>query len=361
MTHASPAPLTRPGPHPAGAATRECSASGTVVLVGAVHEARPALDALLNDPRVHLAMVVTRTREGAAGLSGAVELAEPATDAGVPVVRTDDANDPSVVAAIRACAPDLLVVVGWTQLVKPELLAVPRRGCIGFHASLLPQHRGHSPVNWAILRGETLTGNTMMMLAPGADTGDIVDQHTIPITPDDTCATVYQRVGEAGAAMLRDNLADLLTGTARRRPQRTDEGDVLPRRTPDMGVIDWDQPAPCVHDWVRALTHPYPGAFTAYDGRRLMVWATQTPGCAGPSGPSGRAGEVLALEDEGIRVGVRGGTILVTHMSMPGQGPQPATPWAARSGLGVGVRFDPVPRSLAQWARGQGPRPEGAP
>ncbi|GAA1256120.1 methionyl-tRNA formyltransferase [Oryzihumus leptocrescens] len=357
MTNTSPAPRSCPDSHPTGAAPRECSATGTVVLVGAVHEARPALDVLLADPRVHLAMVVTRTPEGAGRLSGAVELAGPATDAGVPVVRSDDANDPAVVAAVRACAPDLLVVVGWTQLIKPELLAVPRRGCIGFHASLLPRHRGHSPVNWAILRGETLTGNTMMLLAPGADTGDIVDQRAIPISPDDTCATVYQRVGEAGAAMLTDNLADLIAGTARRRPQRPDEGDVLPRRTPEMGVIDWDQPARRVHDWVRALTHPYPGAFTALDGRQLMVWATRTP--EGDT-PAGRPGEVLALEENGIRVGVRDGSILVTHVSMPGRTPHPAMPWATRSGLGVGVRFDSVPRRLAQWARGEGPRPVGA-
>lgn len=358
MTLTSPAPRSCPDPRPTGAAPRERSATGTVVLLGAVHEARPALDVLLTDPRVHLAMLVTRTPEGAGRLSGAVELAAPAIDAGVAVVRTDDANDPAVVAAVRACAPDLLVVVGWTQLVRPELLALPRRGCIGFHASLLPRHRGHSPVNWAILRGETVTGNTMMMLAPGADTGDIVDQHTIPISPDDTCATVYRRVGEAGAAMLTANLADLLAGAAPRRPQRPDEGDLLPRRTPEMGIIDWDQPARRVHDWVRALTHPYPGAFTTFDGRQLMVWATQTPGCAGPAG---RPGEVVALENEGIRVGVRDGTILVTHMSMPDQSPHPAMPWAARSGLDVGVRFDPVPRSVARWARGQGPRPEGAP
>ncbi|MDQ2751006.1 MAG: methionyl-tRNA formyltransferase [Actinomycetota bacterium] len=326
------------------------AARGRVVLIGAVHEALPALDALLASAAVDVVSVVTSTRVGARGLSGAVNLARPAQAAGVPVIRADNANDPGVVTAIRSLAPDLLIVVGWNQLINSELLAVPRRGCVGFHASLLPRHRGHAPVNWAILRGETNTGNTMMLLDPGADTGDVVAQQRIRIGPNDTCASIYHQVGQVGATMLVTHLPALLAGTAERHPQRRADGDVLPRRTPDMGIIDWDQPARVVHDHVRALTLPYPGAFTMVRGRRVMVWATNLPGDREPRGPRGR---VFALERPGIRVGVLGGSILVTRMSEAEANPEHARRWFRRARLSLGYEFDPVPASVSRWARGE--------
>jgi methionyl-tRNA formyltransferase len=330
--------------------------SGTVAFIGAVHEARPALDALLAQPDVSVGIVVTRPPEASTGPSGLVDLTDAAAAAGAPVVRTSDANEPGVVEAVRACRPDLLVVVGWTQLIRAELLAVPTRGCIGFHASLLPRHRGRSPVNWAILRGEKLSGNTMMILAPGADTGDIVDQVPIPIDRLDTCATVYDRVGQAGAAMLVKHLPGLLAGTAPRRPQDPHAGDLLPRRTPEMGLIDWSLTTDELYDWVRALTSPYPGAFSVLSGRKVMIWASASD--ASGSASVARPGEIVAVDDRGVHVATRDGLLRLTQLSLPGEEPCPAGVWSSAAGLEPGMRFDPVPRDLALWCRGQGPKPE---
>jgi len=329
--------------------------SGTIAFIGAVHEARPALDALVALPEVSVGVVVTRPPEASSGPSGLVDLTDAAAAAGAPLVRTDDANEPRVVDMVRACRPDLLVVVGWTQLIRPELLAVPTRGCIGFHASLLPRHRGRSPVNWAILRGEKLTGNTMMVLAPGADTGDIVDQVPIPIDRLDTCATVYDRVGRAGAEMLVKHLPGLLAGTAPRRPQDPHAGDLLPRRTPEMGLIDWSLTTDEVYDWVRALTTPYPGAFSVLSGRKVMVWASVPD--AGTGAPAARPGEIVAVDSRGVRVATRNGLLCLTRLSFRSEEPCRAGVWAAAAGLEPGARFDPVPRELALWCRGQGPKP----
>lgn len=292
-------------------------------------------------------------------LSGAADLPGAARAAGVPLLSGTDLGTPAMLARVRALDPDLLVVVGWTRLLGPELLSIPRHGCVGFHASLLPRHRGRAPVNWAILRGETVTGNTMMMLDPGADTGDIVDQRTVLIGPEDTCGTVYDRVARAGAEMLVAHLPGLLAGTAPRRPQDPAEGDVLPRRTPGMGVIDWDRPAPAVHDWVRALTAPYPGAFSVLDGERVMVWHTRPPRGDEPGGPPG---SVLAVEPGGVRVATRNGSVLVTDMSGPGpdRPPQPAARWCRQAGVRPGARFEAVPPAVARWVLGEGPRPEEA-
>jgi methionyl-tRNA formyltransferase len=326
-----------------------------VVLVGAVHEARPALDALLATPLAEVVLVVTAEGSPPSGRvpSGLVDLGTPARAAGVPVLRTADVNAPEEVAAIRATRPDLLVVVGWTRLIGEPLLAVPRRGCIGFHASLLPRHRGRAPVNWAILRGERETGNTMMLLAPGVDSGDIVDQRSIPIGPEDTCAEVYERVGRAGAEMLVAHLPGLLAGTAPRRPQPRYAGALLPKRTPDMGVIDWRRSAYELHDWVRALTAPYPGAFTSIRGRRVMVWRTRPPALSADSAP----GVVLAVGDDGVRVGTGCGELVITEMGGAGEQPQPAGSWCARAGIVAGNSFDAIAPGLARWALGLEPRP----
>src|SRR5450631_3061229 len=153
---------------------------GRLVFVGAVHEAEPALAALLGE-YVDVVEVVTVPDDQAYLPSGHVDLEPLARAGGVPVRRCVDINAPEEVAHIRQLAPDLLVVVGWTRLIGSELLGVPSRGTVGFHASLLPRYRGRAPVNWAIIRGETETGNTMMYLDAGTDTGDVVDQWRVPI------------------------------------------------------------------------------------------------------------------------------------------------------------------------------------
>ena len=321
---------------------------GRVVFIGAVHEAVPALHAVVSAPVADLVGVVTAPP--GATTSGTVDLATPAARAGAPVIRTSDVNDPEVVDRVARLEPDLLVVAGWSRLLGPRLLELPRHGCVGFHASLLPRHRGRAPVNWSIILGETETGNTMMLLDSGVDTGGILDQERVPIGPDDTCGAVYDRVGAAGARMLARNLPALLRGDAGPAPQDPADGDVLPRRTPEMGVIDWTRSARQVHDWVRALTHPYPGAFTSLGGRRLHVWGTRDP----RTGPGAMApGTVRSASREGVRVATGDGGVTLSEVSVPGGRPEPASEWWNRHGFdGSQVVFDPVSPEESEWALG---------
>jgi methionyl-tRNA formyltransferase len=329
--------------------------AGRVAFVGAVHEAVPALGVLI-DSGAEITEVVTLPAERAASTSGFVNLEPLAHAHGIPLRRCADINSAESVQRVRDLRPDLMVVCGWTRLLSAELLGVPPRGVIGFHASLLPKFRGRAPVNWAILRGEAVTGNTMMLLDAGTDTGDIVDQQTVPITPDDTCATVYAKVGEAGAEMLRRQLPALLAGTAPRRPQGSADGPPLPKRTPGMGITDWNRPARAVHDWIRALTWPYPGAFTFLGERKVMLWAA-IPDAAAPQGAA--PGEVLGCDDGGVRVATADGTILLTSASDAGDPPEAAATWAAPGRLRPGGRFELVPPEVAAWALGLGPKPAG--
>ena len=323
-----------------------------VIFVGTVHEAVPALGVLI-DSGVEITEVVTLPAERAASTSGFVDLEPLARAHGIEVRRCADINSADAVRHVRELRPDLMVVTGWTRLLSAELLSVPPRGVVGFHASLLPRYRGRAPVNWAILRGEARTGNTMMYLDAGTDTGDIIDQQAVPIGPDDTCATVYAKVGEAGADMLGRHLRTLLDGTAPRRPQGPADGPPLPKRTPGMGITDWNRPARAVHDWIRALTWPYPGAFGFLAGRKIMLWASALDS----AGAAGVAGEVVGWDEDGVRVATADGAILLSSMSDAGDAPGPAAAWAERNGLRPGGVFEPVPGDTAAWARGLGPKP----
>ena len=188
-----------------------------------------------------------------------------------------DAPDASTTARVRDAAPDLVLSFYFRHLLPAELLAIPKRGAFNLHGSLLPKYRGRAPVNWAVARGETETGATLHAMTGRADAGEIVDQEPVPIGPDDTAWEVQKRVTQAGVLLLERRLAELLAGTAPRRAQDEARATVFPRRTPEDGRIDWSRSAEEVHNLVRAVTHPYPGAFTDVFGGKTFLWRTKLP------------------------------------------------------------------------------------
>jgi methionyl-tRNA formyltransferase len=185
--------------------------------------------------------------------------------------------DAALTARVRAAAPDLLFSFYFRHLLPAEILAVPRLGAYNLHGSLLPKYRGRAPVNWAVANGETQTGATLHVMTGRADAGDIVDQEAVPIGPDDTAYEVQKRVTQAGVKILGRRLTQLLSGTAPRRPQDEAAATKFPRRTPEDGRIDWTRPSEQVHNLVRAVTHPYPGAFTDIFGGKTTLWKTRLP------------------------------------------------------------------------------------
>jgi methionyl-tRNA formyltransferase len=321
--------------------------AGRIVFIGAVHEARPALRSLLMSRSDVVALVTLDSTQGSPP-AGYVDLASLAHRRGVPVLTTANVNDAQLVDAIAAARPDLIVCVGWTRLLGDRLLAIPKRGCVGFHASLLPHNRGRAPVNWAIIRGEQTTGNTMMMLASGVDNGDIVDQVPIAIETRDTCATVYGKVGQAGARMLRAHLPQLLDGTAPRRPQPPSSEPLLPKRTPEMGITAWNAPSYEVHNWIRALTHPYPGAFTFLGGRRIVLWHAENA-ARGPAGSP--PGTICGADDRGVVVATKDGVVRIRFVQEEERRPCSALTWLRRARLAPGARFDSVDPATLAWAR----------
>ena len=258
--------------------------------VGFHAEGLAALQALLA-AGAPIAAVLTLKPELAAKRSGGVDYTPVCDEYGVPLHFIAGINEPDAEQILSALAPDVIFVIGWHQIVRPPVMRLARLGLIGAHASVLPHNRGSAPVNWAIMRGERETGNTLMWLAEGVDEGEIIAQRAFPITPYDTCATLYALVAASNREMLLELLPRLMAGEHPGRPQQRGDEPLLRRRRPADGRITWDCPAPIVYDFVRALTRPYPGAFSALDGTQWWIWEAALPPDLGVVG--GAPGEVL--------------------------------------------------------------------
>lgn len=197
-----------------------------------------------------------------------------AREAGIPVV-TPQRPDGALLVPLAAAAPDFVFSFYYRQMLPPAVLGAARRGAYNMHGSLLPRFRGRAPVNWAILRGATETGATLHEMVAKPDAGRIVDQMAVPILPDDTAIEVFRKVTVAAELVLHRALPSLLDGSARPREQDLAQGEYCGGRTPEDGRIDWSRPAAEIHDLVRAVAPPYPGAFCDVDGRRLRVYRTR--------------------------------------------------------------------------------------
>ena len=160
-------------------------------------------------------------------------------------------------------------------MIPDPVLAIPSKGALNMHGSLLPNFRGRAPVNWAILKGATKTGASLHYMTEKPDSGDLVDQEAVPIEPDDDALTVAKRVGDAALRVLERTWPRLKAGSAQRFPQDLSRGSYFGGRKPEDGQIDWAAPAKEVHDLVRAVTRPWPGAFTDLFGPKVTIWKTR--------------------------------------------------------------------------------------
>jgi methionyl-tRNA formyltransferase len=190
---------------------------------------------------------------------------------GIPVATPDDPNTPEILAELKRLAPDFLFSFYYRHMLGPEVLAVPRRGAFNMHGSLLPKYRGRVPVNWAIIKGEKETGVTLHEMVAKPDAGRIVDQMAVPILPDDQALDVFNKITAAAAALLERALPALIDGSAVLKPQDLARGSYFGGRKPEDGIIDWDDSAQNIHNLIRAVAPPYPGATTTVNGRAVKI------------------------------------------------------------------------------------------
>jgi len=200
-------------------------------------------------------------------------VAELAADHGLPVFAPEDINHPLWVARIREMAPDIIFSFYYRNMISSEILAIPAAGGLNLHGSLLPRYRGRCPVNWVLVNGEKETGVTLHHMTPKPDDGDIVSQKKVNITEDDTPLTLNNKLTAATAELLREILPAIKAGTAPRSTQDKKLSSYFGSRKPADGEIDWSQDARRVRNLVRAVTRPYPGAFTYLGNRKCLFWS----------------------------------------------------------------------------------------
>jgi len=190
---------------------------------------------------------------------------------GIPYL-TSDINEPGKVERLREIAPDFILSFYYRNMISPEILAIPSKGALNLHGSFLPKYRGRVPVNWAVINGESETGATLHYMVEKPDAGDIVDQEKVEIAFTDTAHDVFAKVTAAAETIIARAWPLLRDNKAARIPMDLSKGSYCAGRKPADGRIDWNRSAVQIYNLVRGVTHPYPGAFSFLDGRKVIVW-----------------------------------------------------------------------------------------
>ncbi len=270
-------------------------------------------------------------------------VAELAASLAIPVYAPDDIHHPLWVRRIQAMKPDILFSFYYRQMIRPAILDIPPAGCLNLHGSLLPRYRGRCPINWVLIHGEKETGVTLHHMTPKPDDGDIVAQRKIVISDDDTARSLMIKAVEAARGMLDNVLPQIKKGTALRVPQDSSKASYFGGRRPEDGQIDWNQNADDIRNLVRAVSRPYPGAFSFVGERKCLFWSVTN---APADGMAGNPGTVVSTDP--LVIACRNGTVRVDFAQTEGGLYMTGSQFASEINLTRGTRF-----GIKASARGQ--------
>ncbi|MDD3839316.1 MAG: methionyl-tRNA formyltransferase [Clostridia bacterium] len=230
---------------------------------------------------------------------------------GLRIIQPKRVSDAEVEQTLLQLSPDLIVTVAYGQILKENILNIPKKGCVNVHASLLPRYRGAAPIQAAIINGDRHTGITTMFMDQGLDTGDIILQKSICIGENETAGELHDRLSVLGAQVLIDTIELIREGNAKGVKQKENNASYFPMIKKHMALIDWTKKAVDIKNMVRAF-NPWPGAYTYKNGKRLKIWAV---GIAQNGTENVRAGEVLeASVEKGIIVSAGRGKIIIKEI-----------------------------------------------
>lgn len=233
----------------------------------------------------------------------------------IPVFQPVKLRDGTALAQLKELDPELIVVAAYGRILPDDILALPPKGCINVHSSLLPKYRGAAPINWAVINGDAETGVTIMHMATELDAGDIIDQVSTPIDPDETVEAVHDRLAALGGELLVKVVGEIAAGTAKRTPQDHEKATLAPMLSRALSPIDWTRPAKAIHDQVRGLV-PWPATSTdILGGGVVKVYAVSETGETTGKAP----GTILAAGNPGIDVACGDGKVIrITELQAPG-------------------------------------------
>jgi len=281
-----------------------------IVFMGTPEFSVPSLEALLASEDEVVGVVTQPDRPKGRGH----ELAPPpvkiiAQQAGIPVLQPLKIRTPDFLDALAAWKPDLIAVTAFGRILHAPILNLPPMGCVNVHGSLLPKYRGAAPIQWAVINGETETGITTMLMDEGMDTGAMLLQESIPISPDDTAGTLAPRLASIGGRLLVETISRLKAGTIAPVAQDHTHATLAPLLKKEDGAIDWTAEARSIANRIRGLS-PWPGAYTFYGQERWNIWravAAQEPA-------EGRPGTLLAVTKQSLTVATGSGTLALLEI-----------------------------------------------
>jgi len=284
-----------------------------VVFMGSPDFSLPTLRALANTYEVVGVVTQPERASGRGRELKAPPVKTLALEMGIPVMQPEKLRQPEAMEQLRLWNPDLIVVAAFGQILRKDVLDLPRFGCINVHASLLPRWRGAAPINAAILHGDEETGVTIMVMDVGLDTGPMLSRRSIRLTPDDTAGSIFEKISHLGADLLIETLPDYLSGKLKPTPQPEQGVTYAPMIKKEEGRLDFTQDADELERRVRAF-NPWPGAFMDFEGMLLKVHRAHVE--AGEAA----AGQRLIVRD-GPAVGARGGLLVLEEVQPAGKKP----------------------------------------
>jgi methionyl-tRNA formyltransferase len=259
-----------------------------------------------------------------------------ARGAGVRAIAPPNVNAPEALATVAEAAPDFLFSFYFRHMLKRPVLALAKRGALNLHGSLLPRYRGRAPVNWVLIEGETETGLTLHYMDEKPDHGDVVAQRAVAIARDDTALSLTRKLAGAARDLLRVAIPQLAAGTAQRLAQDHARSTYFGGRRPEDGAIDWRAPAERVRNLIRAVTDPWPGAFTSLRSRTLSIWWAETAPIDAPRPP----GELFFDAGGAPCVAAGEGALALARVGWAGAPAEDAREWARRERICAGERCE---------------------
>ncbi len=228
----------------------------------------------------------------------------------IPYYLPEDINAPEWISLLKTLAPDIIFSLYFRQMLSPAILNIPKLGAINMHGSLLPLYRGRCPVNWVLVKGEPKTGVTLHYMVEKPDAGDIIARKEVTIDFQDTALTLFKKMEQAAANLLDETLPLIKAGSHQKIPQDLSKGSYFGGRRPEDGKINWLQKDIEIYNLVRAVTHPYPGAFAFLQGKKLFIWE-----CLPYQGAHhGKPGEIIAADKkQGLVIAAGQGAINITR------------------------------------------------
>jgi methionyl-tRNA formyltransferase len=294
-----------------------------LIFMGTPDFAVPILQMLLEEEYEVIAVVTQPDRpKGRKRILTPSPVKEEAMKHNIRVLQPEKLRHPDAVAEIVALQPELIVTAAYGQILPKSILELPAHGCLNVHGSLLPRYRGGAPIQRAIMNGEVVTGVTLMYMAAGLDTGDMIRKVEVPITDVDDAGTIFIKLSEAGKELLRSTLPDLLAGQVQAVPQDHSLATLAPNISREDEQIRWERPAGELFNQIRGL-RPWPGAFTTWNGDNFKIWASRKQPIKSmgtdSSANSGVPGTVLQICEDGIEVLTGEGCLWLTEIQPAGK------------------------------------------